>query len=791
MTTEISPVEKVLDRLEDYRGHQGEFRARCPAHNGTSDNSLSIKEGNDGCALLTCHSGCELEDIVGALGLEVVDLFTRSGHPNSRSAPLAKKASPKYKTLTTDELPGMDREAYWPFAAPSGEVLYMQRHKREYYKKVGEDRWATYKGVLDDISQILYRLPDLIDGLRGGETIYHFEGPKDVETARERLGVVATTSGSSSSWRSEFRVHYTGADVVIVPDNDKPGLEYAETVASDLTGVAKSVKIVHLPGLGKTEDLTDWIDAGHTKEEFFEVVEGAAFHTPEREEPWPEPVDVEVKLPDVSPLDESMVPEPLRAWVLDTSRRMDNAPPDFAAAATIVVAGGLLGRKVGVRPKRNDDWVVIPNLWGGLVGLPASMKTPTLNQVLKPVKRLSAEARERHEDALKAHEFDMMFASAEKGALKKELEATAKKVVSGSASRGDMECLRADLEALEEPEAPTPRRYTTNDTSIEKMAELLIDNPSGLLLYRDELTGWLRSLDKAGHEAARAFYLEAWNGDGSHEVDRIGRGSLFVKAVCVSVVGGIQPGPLSSYVEGAFDEGESADGLLQRLQVLVYPDRGIFETTDLAPDRAARERAYSVLKKLADFDVEAFVGHAPDEDEDVPCINLDAGAQEIFNGWRALFEGAIVEGGYPPALESHFMKYRSLFASLALVFEAIDFADGVEGAGVAIKKVNALRAYAWVEYLKQHAVRIYSPMMDTAERRATALLEHINRGDVSDGTKTRNIWRRGWSRLTSAAEVSEAIGILEAHGWVRREEVKPDGRGRPSEVLRLHPDLRE
>ncbi len=301
--------------------------------------------------------------------------------------------------------------------------------------------------------------------------------------------------------------------------------------------------MVHLPDLPEGGDLTDWLDLGHTPEEFFALVEESSAYGPAEEEHWPEPVPLEIKLPSVRPLDELMVPEPLREWVLDTSRRMDNAPPDFAAAAAIVVAGALLGRKVGVRPKRNDDWTVIPNVWGGLVGLPASMKTPTLNQVLRPVKRLAAEARERHEKALKEHELDMMVVSAERTALKKELEATAKKVVSASASRADLDGIRADLEGLEEPEPPTSRRYTTNDTSIEKMAELLMDNPDGLLLYRDELTGWLRSLDKAGHEAARAFYLEAWNGDGCHEVDRIGRGSLFVRSVCVSVLGGIQPGP--------------------------------------------------------------------------------------------------------------------------------------------------------------------------------------------------------------------------------------------------------
>ena len=788
MHDELSPVEKVLDRLEDYKVRKDEYRARCPAHNGNSDDSLSIKEGDDGRALLICHAHCGKEDILEALGLSMTDLFAQgNGHGSPGAAKKAKKATgsgnEKHKILTAGELPD---GTYWEFTSPAGEILYIQRHKREYYRKVGEDGWVTHGGVLDDVAQVLYRLPELIDGVRSGKIVYHLEGPKDVETVRRRLGVVATTSGSTSSWRPEFRAHYTGADVVIIPDNDAPGRKYADTVARDLLRVARSVKVVELPGLEEGGDLTDWLDAGRTPEEFFALVKAAPPYGPVEEEPWPEPVPLEVKLPSVRPLDELMVPEPLKEWVLDTSKRMDNAPPDFAGAA-----GALLGRKVGVRPKRNDDWTVIPNLWGGLVGLPASMKTPTLNQVLRPVKRLAAEARERHEEALGEHELDMMVVSAERAALKKELEATAKKVVSASASRGDLDGIRADLEGLEEPDPPTPRRYTTNDTSIEKMAELLVDNPDGLLLYRDELTGWLRSLDKAGHEAARAFYLEAWNGDGSHEVDRIGRGSLFVKAVCVSVLGGIQPGPLSSYVEGAFDDGESADGLLQRLQVLVYPDRGRFDPTDISPDLDARDRAHKVLKGLADLDVEGFVGRAPGEAEDVPYVNFDDGAQQVFNDWRAAFEGEVVAGDYPAALESHFMKYRSLFASLALVFEVIDFVDGVEGAGIAITKGNAVRAYVWCEYLRLHAVRIYSSMLNTPERHAEVLLKRIHRGDVEDGAKTRDIWRRGWSRLGTAGDLAEAITVLEGLGWVRREEVKPSEGGRPSEILRLHPELRE
>jgi hypothetical protein len=117
--------------------------------------------------------------------------------------------------------------------------------------------------------------------------------------------------------------------------------------------------VVSLPGLPEKGDLTDWLKAGHTKEEFFGLVAATEPYSKPYEEPWPEPKPVEAKLPEVFPLDGEMVPEPLRRWVLDTSKRMDNAPPDFAAAAAVVVCGALIGRSVGMRPKKRDGWTVI------------------------------------------------------------------------------------------------------------------------------------------------------------------------------------------------------------------------------------------------------------------------------------------------------------------------------------------------------------------------------------------------------------------------------------------------
>src|SRR4030095_6451295 len=100
--------------------------------------------------------------------------------------------------------------------------------------------------------------------------------------------------------------------------------------------------------------------------------------------------------------------------------------------------------------------------------------------------------------------------------------------------RGDPEAIRAQLKELKERLAAAvaiPTRFYTNDSTVEKLGALLNENPAGLLLIRDELAGWLRTLEKPGREGDREFFLEAWNGVGDFYVDRIGRGTLHIPAL--------------------------------------------------------------------------------------------------------------------------------------------------------------------------------------------------------------------------------------------------------------------
>ncbi len=280
---------------------------------------------------------------------------------------------------------------------------------------------------------------------------------------------------------------------------------------------------------------------------------------------WPEPLPLPALRPPVPPFDPELLPDRLRPWLSDIAERMQ-CPPEFPAVSALVSLASLVGRQVGIMPKRYDDWLVVPNLWGAVVGRPGIMKTPALDEPMKPLHRLKEAAREDHGREMEDCEVALDVHQAKLDAAKSKLTSAAKK-------GGDVEGCAAALRNLREGELkpPTMRRYLTNDATPEKLGELLSENPTGMLVYRDELVSWLKGLDREGREEGRGFYLQGWNGTGSYTFDRIIRGTVHIEAVCVSMLGGIQPGPLSDYVYHATHNGSGNDGLLQRFQLLVWP----------------------------------------------------------------------------------------------------------------------------------------------------------------------------------------------------------------------------
>jgi AAA domain len=137
----------------------------------------------------------------------------------------------------------------------------------------GQNGW-TYKG---SEKRVLYRWPELIK--YPDATAFVCEGEKDADRVAG-LGLCATTV-ASGKWTPDCITALKGRDVLILEDNDEAGRVKAEESAKALHAVAKSIRMVRLPGLAHAEDVSDWLEAPqNTKEEFERIAFDAALWTP-------------------------------------------------------------------------------------------------------------------------------------------------------------------------------------------------------------------------------------------------------------------------------------------------------------------------------------------------------------------------------------------------------------------------------------------------------------------------------------------------------------------------------
>lgn len=245
-------LEGFLGSLHGVKKSGQGFIACCPAHEDRRQ-SLSVAQGRDGKILVNCHAGCAPERVVEALGLSMRDLL-----PERDDASGTERA-----TIT---------EIY-DYVDENGGLLYQVCR---YYPKGFRQRRPGPDGGwlwnLGDARRVLYRLPEVISAVLAGRRVFVVEGEKDVHTLEE-WGLVATTSaGGANSWRPDFAQYLAGAHVVIIPDNDEPGVEYARSIKAALQETASSVRLLQLPGLPPHGDVTDWKRAGGTIDELKRMV---------------------------------------------------------------------------------------------------------------------------------------------------------------------------------------------------------------------------------------------------------------------------------------------------------------------------------------------------------------------------------------------------------------------------------------------------------------------------------------------------------------------------------------
>ncbi len=173
----------------------------------------------------------------------------------------------------------------YDYTDEQGELIFQAiRYEPKAFRQRRPDNAGGYIWNLKDTRRVLYRLPELI---KGKDPVFILEGEKDVDNLREWNLTATTCPMGAEKWRiqeKEYNPFLKGRDVIILPDNDQEGYEHLKQVTGSLKDIAKSVKVLRLPG---AQDFSDWKarDKNNTEEKFLTLLSEAEEWKPEKAPP--------------------------------------------------------------------------------------------------------------------------------------------------------------------------------------------------------------------------------------------------------------------------------------------------------------------------------------------------------------------------------------------------------------------------------------------------------------------------------------------------------------------------
>ncbi|GAB6035903.1 hypothetical protein JCM15519_04620 [Fundidesulfovibrio butyratiphilus] len=190
--------------------------------------------------------------------------------PGGGVAPSGTREQPRKRVVAAYDYFGADGQLVFQVTR-WGPKTFTQR------RPDGQGGWIpSVKGI----DLVPYRLPEVLKA----RTVFIVEGEKDAD-ALAKMGLTATTCAQGAGkWRENFNHHFKGKRVCLLPDNDEPGRKHAQDVAAQLHGIAEAVKILDLPDLPPKGDVSDWLEAGGTREALVDLAKAAQEWKPSGEQ---------------------------------------------------------------------------------------------------------------------------------------------------------------------------------------------------------------------------------------------------------------------------------------------------------------------------------------------------------------------------------------------------------------------------------------------------------------------------------------------------------------------------
>jgi hypothetical protein len=500
---------------------------------------------------------------------------------------------------------------------------------------------------------------------------------------------------------------------------------------------------------------------------------------PEGQEKWGEP--------DLSILNSAHEPAPplpkdvlgeFWAGYITAAAAEKSAPPDFVALPLLSEVGAILANVRHGSPWAG--WSEPPVLNTVAVGKPSSSKSPGADVA----RDLAAELEQDWNTDFEERERQYRTRKAEAEVRRETWENSVKAAVK------DDKPSPLEPKEAKAPDPPEPRRLVIADVTVEKAARLAAANPRGLLLMRDELSGWIGSMDRygAGQGGDRAFWLEAYGGR-PFVVDRVKEARpVRIPHLAIGITGGVQPDRLPLLLGGA-DDGQAARF------IYAWPER-------IQPARPAahanHKAAFRCLRRLRDLPMGKRDEKVADSEPVPKVLPFAETAAETIQEWRV--QVAAMEEGVEGLFCSWLGKLPGMAVRLAVVLEHLWWCAEKQPNPfpAAISERAAVAAIGFLEaYAIPMARRAFGDAARSQpERDAITLVKWL--ADSADSERlpgavnARELRHIGVLPEKNPVRYEAALARLEGLNWVRPAPARQgENKGRPRKDWAINPRLRE
>jgi Protein of unknown function (DUF3987) len=639
--------------------------------------------------------------------------------------------------------------ATFPYVDENGKLLFESLRRepgahgaRKDFRQRRPDGKGGWVWNLEGVRRVLYRLPELLNADRDWQVVFIPEGEKCVDRLIAE-GLVATCNPmGANKWTADLSPSLKGCDCILLADNDDIGRKHVNDVACQLNGIARSVRILHLPGLAEKEDVFDWLEKGGDKLKLLEMALAAPIIgrvlNHDADEPTDSPAAAKAdNAKEMLPFPSKLFGEPIANYIRQcaVSIGCDEA---FIALPILTCLGAAVGNSRWIKLK--NGWCEPPVIWTMTVGVSGKKKSPGLRAAVLFHNRRQEQLDHEHKNAI----------------------------------RDWRAVCREDPDAV--GDKPARQRVYTMDTTMEQGITILHESAQrSLLIYRDELSAWFAGFNqyrpgKSGSD--REYWLSAYNAD-PILYDRKGSSKKNGEATSIHVVhgfltitGGIQP----KIMVRCLEEDMFNCGMVARFMFAAPPQRKAYwSEVEVHPDTlAAMDGFFSKLWSLK-------MRKGPNGISLPEYLSFDAEAKARWVEW---FNWLQDEKDFRQGnLASAWSKLEAFCARLALVLHLCRWAGNEEVDPEVIDLQTMVRAIEMWSWFAAETERIYAMLGDhpelTVEQRL--VLDWVRAS--GDPTTVREVHRKFQARFHSSEDAEECLEVLVVKKLLRRLPAEPRAGG--------------